>query len=131
VISPLRFGEDAVEVVYGCIAAQHPDLLHHRGAGGATAPATLAGFLAQSLAETLASLVMVHAIRPGFPMVFSNWPLVIDLRTGAFAGGGRRDRGAERGLGAAVELAGAALRRGRLDDRCQGHRRAIRHGKGA
>ncbi len=31
---------------------------------------------------------MVHAIKPGHPMVFSNWPLVIDLRTGAFAGGG-------------------------------------------
>ena len=31
---------------------------------------------------------MVHAIRPGHPMVFSNWPLVIDLRTGAFSGGG-------------------------------------------
>ena len=31
---------------------------------------------------------MVHVIEPGYPMVFSNWPLVIDLRTGAFAGGG-------------------------------------------
>jgi len=31
---------------------------------------------------------MVNAIAPGFPMVFSNWPLVIDLRSGAFAGGG-------------------------------------------
>jgi trimethylamine--corrinoid protein Co-methyltransferase len=40
------------------------------------------------LAETLASLVMVNVIFPGFPMVFSNWPLVIDLRSGAFAGGG-------------------------------------------
>jgi trimethylamine--corrinoid protein Co-methyltransferase len=55
---------------------------------GATAPATLAGFLAQSLAETLASLVMVNVISPAFPMIFSNWPLVIDLRSGAFAGGG-------------------------------------------
>ena len=54
----------------------------------ATAPAPLAGFLAQSLAETLASLVMVHAIRPGHPMVFSNWPFVVDLRSGSFAGGG-------------------------------------------
>ena len=54
---------------------------------GATAPATMAGFLAQSLAETLASLIMIHAIKPGYPMVFSNWPLVVDLRTGAFAGG--------------------------------------------
>jgi len=55
---------------------------------GATAPVTMAGFLAQSLAETLASLVMANVISPGFPMVFSNWPLVIDLHSGAFAGGG-------------------------------------------
>ncbi|MBD3666063.1 trimethylamine methyltransferase family protein [Sulfitobacter aestuariivivens] len=88
VISPMRFGEDAVDVVYECIAHNIPMSCITAAQSGATAPATLAGFLAQSLAETLASLVMVHAISPGFPMVFSNWPLVIDLRTGAFAGGG-------------------------------------------
>lgn len=88
VISPLRFGEDAVEVVYECIRHNIPMSCITAAQAGATAPATLAGFLAQSLAETLASLVMVHAIQPGFPMVFSNWPLVVDLRTGAFAGGG-------------------------------------------
>lgn len=87
IISPLRFGEDAVDVVYECIRHNIPMSCITAAQAGATAPATLAGFLAQSLAETLASLVMVHAIRPGFPMVFSNWPLVIDLRTGAFAGG--------------------------------------------
>ena len=88
VISPLRFGEDAVDVVYACIENNIPLSCITAAQSGATAPATLAGFLAQSLAETLASLVMVHAIKPGHPMVFSNWPLVIDLRTGAFAGGG-------------------------------------------
>jgi trimethylamine--corrinoid protein Co-methyltransferase len=87
IISPLRFGEDAVEVVYECIRHNIPMSCITAAQAGATAPATLAGFLAQSLAETLASLVMVHAIQPGFPMVFSNWPLVIDLRTGAFTGG--------------------------------------------
>lgn len=87
VISPMRYGEDAVDVVYGCIRHNIPISCITAAQAGATAPATLAGFLAQSLAETLASLVMVHAIRPGFPMVFSNWPLVIDLRTGAFSGG--------------------------------------------
>ncbi len=87
VISPMRFGADAVEVVYECIRHNIPVSCITAAQAGATAPATLAGFLAQSLAETLASLVMVHAIRPGFPMVFSNWPLVIDLRTGAFSGG--------------------------------------------
>jgi len=88
VISPMRFGEDAVDVLYECIAHNIPVSNITAAQSGATAPATLAGFLAQSLAETFASLCMVHAIQPGFPMVFSNWPLVIDLRTGAFAGGG-------------------------------------------
>ena len=87
IISPMRFGEDAVDVVYECIRHNIPMSCITAAQAGATAPATLAGFLAQSLAETLASLVMVHAIQPGFPMVFSNWPLVIDLRTGAFSGG--------------------------------------------
>ncbi len=87
VISPMRYGEDAVDVVYECIRHNIPMSCITAAQAGATAPATLAGFLAQSLAETLASLVMVHAIQPGFPMVFSNWPLVIDLRTGAFSGG--------------------------------------------
>ncbi len=87
IISPLRFGEDAVDVVYECIKHNIPMSCITAAQAGATAPATLAGFLAQSLAETLASLLMVHAIQPGFPMVFSNWPLVIDLRTGAFSGG--------------------------------------------
>ncbi|MEM6303849.1 MAG: trimethylamine methyltransferase family protein [Pseudomonadota bacterium] len=88
IISPMRFGEDAVDVIYECIAHNIPMSCITAAQSGATAPATLAGFLAQSLAETLASLLMIHAISPGFPMIFSNWPLVIDLRTGAFAGGG-------------------------------------------
>ena len=88
VISPMRFGEDAVEVLYACLAANIPVSNITAAQSGATAPAALAGFLAQSLAETLASLVAVNVIKPGHPMVFSNWPLVIDLRTGAFAGGG-------------------------------------------
>ena len=30
---------------------------------------------------------MINIFEPGYPMIFSNWPLVIDLRTGAFRGG--------------------------------------------
>ncbi len=88
VISPMRYGEDAVDVTFACLEHNIPVSCITAAQAGATAPATLAGFLAQSLAETLASLVMVHVIKPGHPMVFSNWPFVIDLRTGAFAGGG-------------------------------------------
>ncbi len=84
----MRWGEDAVDVVYECIAHNIPISNITAAQSGATAPAPIAGFLAQSLAETLASLVMVNVIKPAHPMIFSNWPLVIDLRTGAFSGGG-------------------------------------------
>ena len=88
VISPMRYGEDAVDVVFKCVEHRIPMSNIIAAQAGATAPATISGFLAQSLAETLAALVMTHSIEPGFPMIFSNWPLVIDLRTGAFVGGG-------------------------------------------
>jgi trimethylamine---corrinoid protein Co-methyltransferase len=84
VISPMRYGEDAVDVTYACIKRGVPINAIIAAQSGATAPATPAGFLAQSLA----SLVLVNMIAPGYPMIFSNWPLVIDLRTGAFCGGG-------------------------------------------
>lgn len=88
VISPMRFGEDAVAVTLACMKHGMPVSCITAAQSGATAPATLAGFLAQSLAETLGSLIMVNVFQPGYPMVFSNWPLVIDLRTGSFVGGG-------------------------------------------
>ncbi len=88
VVSPLRYGEDAVDVTVACIAHGVPINAIIAAQSGATAPATLAGFLAQSLAETLAGLVLVNVFAPGYPMIFSNWPLVVDLRTGAFCGGG-------------------------------------------
>ena len=92
VISPMRYRGGCRRRRLQVCRAPHSDLQHYRRPGRRhRAPATMAGFLAQSLAETLASLVMVHSIEPGFPMVFSNWPLVIDLRTGAFVGGRRGD----------------------------------------
>ncbi|MEK9704564.1 MAG: trimethylamine methyltransferase family protein, partial [Paracoccaceae bacterium] len=60
VISPLRYAEDAVDVVYECIKHKIPMSCITAAQAGATAPATLAGILTQSLAETLASLVMVQ-----------------------------------------------------------------------
>ena len=126
VISPLRYGEDAVDVVYACIEHNIPMSCITAAQAGATAPATLAGFLAQSLAETLASLVMVNTIQPGFPMIFSNWPFIVDLRTGAFAGGSGENRHSERGLSPDHQLAGIAVGRRSFDDRCKGNRCSVR-----
>jgi len=88
VISPMRYGEDAVDVTFACIEHGVPINAIIAAQSGATAPAPLAGMLAQTTAETLAGLMLVNLIEPGYPMIFSNWPLVIDLRTGAFCGGG-------------------------------------------
>jgi trimethylamine--corrinoid protein Co-methyltransferase len=88
IISPMRYGEDAFDVVMACIRRGMPINTIVAAMSGATSPATIDGMLAASFAETLAALVMVNIFAPGFPMIFSNWPFVIDLRTGAFCGGG-------------------------------------------
>ena len=88
VISPLRYGEDAVLVALEAMKLGMPLNNIIAAQSGATSPATIAGMLASTLAETLAALVMVNVFNPGYPMIFSNWPFVIDLRTGSFAGGG-------------------------------------------
>lgn len=88
VISPLRYGEDAVGVALACIRRGVPINAIIAAQSGATAPAAPAGMLAQTTAETLAGLILVNLFAPGHPMIFSNWPLVLDLRTGAFCGGG-------------------------------------------
>ena len=87
-ISPLRYGEDAVEVTLACIRRGVPINNIIAAQSGATSPATIAGMLSSTLAETLAGLVLVNVFAPGYPMIFSNWPLVIDLRSGSFCGGG-------------------------------------------
>jgi trimethylamine--corrinoid protein Co-methyltransferase len=87
IISPLKYGEDAVMVALACMKRGVPISNIVATMSGATAPGPLAGVLSISLAETLAALVMTNIFEPGYPMIFSNWPFVIDLRTGAFRGG--------------------------------------------
>jgi len=88
IISPMRYGEDAFDVAMACIRRGMPINSIIAAMSGATSPATIDGMLAASFAETIAALVMVNIFAPGYPMIFSNWPFVIDLRSGAFCGGG-------------------------------------------
>ncbi|MCP4472393.1 MAG: trimethylamine methyltransferase [Gammaproteobacteria bacterium] len=88
IISPMRYIEDAFDVTMACIRRGIPVNSVNAAMSGATSPATIDGMLAASFAETLAALVMVNLFAPGYPMIFSNWPFVIDLRTGSFCGGG-------------------------------------------
>ena len=88
IVSPLRFGPDTSAVL--CEAARRglPVSACTAPQSGATAPAALAGALAQCTAEALAIVTVVNLINPGGPIDFGPWTFVADLRTGAFTGGG-------------------------------------------
>ena len=64
-----------------------PVLLLSASMAGATAPSTIAGTIVQEVAEVLAGLVYVNAIKPGHPAIFGTWPFGLDLRSGAMSGG--------------------------------------------
>ena len=87
VVPPMKFAEDACGVLEACVAGGVPILLLSAGQAGATAPAAIAGAVVQAVAEVLAGLVYVNALKPGHPAIFGTWPFVSDLRTGAMSGG--------------------------------------------
>ena len=87
VVPPMKFAEDACGVLEACVEGGIPILLLSAGQAGATAPAAIAGAVVQAVAEVLAGLIYVNAIKPGHPCIFGTWPFISDLRTGAMSGG--------------------------------------------
>jgi trimethylamine--corrinoid protein Co-methyltransferase len=106
IVSPLRFGEDNLDILVETSKHGLVNDIAVAPQAGATAPAPLAGTLVQLAAETLACLAVVNLVRPGCPMTFAMWPLVSDLRTGAFSGGS----------GEEAVLAAAAVQIGKFYD---------------
>ena len=87
VVPPLKFAYDACLCLETAVRGGMPVLLLSAGQAGATAPAALASALVQEVAECLAGLVYVNAIKPAAPAIFGTWCFVSDLRTGAMSGG--------------------------------------------
>ena len=87
VVPPMKFAEDACGVLEECVRGGIPILLLSTGQAGATAPAPLVGAVVQAVAEVLAGLVYVNALKPGHPALFGAWPFGSDPATGAMAGG--------------------------------------------
>ncbi len=87
VVPPMKFTEEALGCIRVAVEGGMPVLLLSAGQSGATAPACLAGAVAQAWAECLGGLSYVNAIRPGAPAILGTWPFVSDLRTGAMSGG--------------------------------------------
>ena len=99
VVPPMRFAEEACDVLELAIRAGFPVQLISAGQAGATSPATIAGSLVQAVAETLAGLVFARLVDPEVRAIFAPKPLVADLRTGSMSGGGGEQ---------AILMAGAA-----------------------
>lgn len=87
VVPPMRFATESCDALEAAVEAGMPILLVAAGQAGATAPAALAGAVAQSCAEVLAGLVLCNIIDPECRGIFATWPFVSDLRTGAMTGG--------------------------------------------
>ena len=86
-ISPLKNDRTAVEKLL--FAAEHkiPAMYTPCPSSGATAPASLAGMLVQSLAETLFASVLTHLKNPGMPLIMGGVTTVLDMKKSTYSYG--------------------------------------------
>ena len=87
VVSPLRFSEDACGIMAEAARIGIPVHANSFGQLGASSPVTMAGTLAQNVAETLAGMVFAWLINPEAKVIFGCRPMLTDLRTGGMTGG--------------------------------------------
>jgi trimethylamine--corrinoid protein Co-methyltransferase len=80
-ISPLRLPRDGLDIVREFAQAGQPVSIGPMAMTSGTAPATLAGTLAQENAEILAGVVVTQAIAPGTAVTYGGIPHIMDPRT--------------------------------------------------
>ncbi len=86
-ISPLTNDQSAVEKLLFAAEKGIPAMYTPCPSSGATAPATIAGMLVQSLAETLLAIALCHLKRPGMPLIMGGVTTVMDMRTTTYSYG--------------------------------------------
>jgi trimethylamine--corrinoid protein Co-methyltransferase len=80
-ISPLQLPQDGLDVAMEFVRAGQPVSIGPMAMTSGTAPATLAGTLAQENAEILAGVVVVQLLAPGTPITYGGIPHIMDPRT--------------------------------------------------
>ncbi len=90
-ISPLAYDPEGLEAAMVFADAGIPTGFLTMQIGCSTAPATLAGSLAQANAEVLAGIVLLQCYRPGTPTFYGSCATVMELKTGAVCSGGPED----------------------------------------
>jgi trimethylamine--corrinoid protein Co-methyltransferase len=80
-ISPLQLPRDGLDILIEFVRAGQPASFGPMAMASGTAPATLAGTLAQENAEILAGIVVAQLVAPGTPVTYGGIPHVMDPRT--------------------------------------------------
>jgi trimethylamine--corrinoid protein Co-methyltransferase len=86
-VSPLKFATDVTTLLIETCRQRIPVVLSAAPMAGSTAPATLAGMLAQLTAEQLSGLVLTQLARQGAPVLLGPIPATADMKTGRYLGG--------------------------------------------
>ena len=80
-ISPLKFPFDGIDLLFETSRLSLPVPIGPMAQVGASAPATLAGALAQENAEILAGVCITQLIKPGLAVCYGGIPHAFDMRT--------------------------------------------------
>jgi len=80
-ISPLQIPGEGIDILMAFVQAGQTASFGPMAMTMGTAPATLAGTLAQENAEVLAALVLTQVLEPGTPVTYGGIPHVMDPRT--------------------------------------------------
>jgi trimethylamine--corrinoid protein Co-methyltransferase len=80
-ISPLKFPVDSVDKLLFCAEKAIPAIFSPAPIAGSTAPMTIAGHVAQGLAECFAGLVIHQLKAQGAPFIMGMGPAVLDMMT--------------------------------------------------
>ncbi len=86
-ISPLKNDRTAVEKLLFAAEKKIPAMYTPCPSSGATAPASLAGMLVQSLTETLLATVLCHLKNPGMPLIMGGVTTILDMKKSTYSYG--------------------------------------------
>lgn len=86
-VSPLKFASQVTALLIETCRQGIPVVLSAAPMAGSTAPVTLAGMLAQLVAEQLSGVVLTQLVRRGAPLLIGPIPATADMKSGRYLGG--------------------------------------------
>ena len=87
IVPPLRFDNEACEVMRESVKYGIPVMANVFGQRGASSPVSLVGSVCQTIAETLSGLLICWLLDSNSKVICGPRAMVTDLRTGGMAGG--------------------------------------------